>query len=101
MAEARKRGLGQLEAVALIVAPAAQVHRLVLARLDLHPEQLDEEAQALVRERREQLRVADVGEVVDRFGTTSFMASLARLLEPRAQAVELVRQRARLELGRA
>ena len=58
--------LGQLQAVGLVVAPAAQVHRLALAVLDLHPEQLDEEAQALLRERRQQLGVADVGEVVDR-----------------------------------
>src|SRR5262249_19722129 len=60
------RSLGQLQAVALIVAPTAQVHGLPFARLDLHPEQLDEEPQAVVRERRQQLGMADVGEVVDR-----------------------------------
>ena len=86
VAEAGPLGLGQLEAVALVVAPAAQEHRLPLARLHLHPEHLLEEAQALVRLGREQLGVADVGHVVD--------PSLA--LHARAQAVEVVGQRARL-----
>ena len=67
MAEPREGCLGQLQAVALVVTPPAQKHGLSLTRLDLHPEQLDKEAQALVRERREQLRVPDVREVVDRF----------------------------------
>jgi len=33
--------------------------------LDLHPEQLDEEPQALLGERRQELGVGDVGEIVD------------------------------------
>ena len=60
------RRLGQLQAVAQVVAPAAQVDRLPLARLLLHPEHVDEEAQALLRLRREQLGVADAGDVVER-----------------------------------
>ena len=39
---------GELQAVALVVAPAAQEDRLPLARLDLHPHDVDEEAQALL-----------------------------------------------------
>jgi hypothetical protein len=70
VAQAGALRLGQLEAVALIVAPAAQEHGLPLARLDLHPEHLLEEAQALVRLGREQLGVADVGDVVDHCPST-------------------------------
>ena len=86
MAEAGQLGLGQLEAVALVVAPAAQVDGLALARLDLHPEHVDEEAQALVGQRRQQLGVADVREVVD--------GSLIAPLDALAQAVEVVGERA-------
>src|SRR5581483_11188157 len=65
VAEARGRRLGQLQAVARPLAPPAQVHGLSLARLLLHPEDVDEEAQALLRLRRQQLGVADAGDVVD------------------------------------
>jgi hypothetical protein len=58
--------LGQLQAVAQVVAPAAQVDRLPLARLLLHPEHVDEEAQALLRGRREQLGMPDPGDLVER-----------------------------------
>ena len=65
VAKPRQLGLGQLEAVALVVAPAAQVHRLTLSLLDLHPEQVDEEPQALLGKWGQQLGVADVRKVVD------------------------------------
>ncbi len=68
VAEPRQRRLGQLQAVAGVVAEAAQEDRLALARLDLHPEHVDEEAQALLRGRRQQLGVADVGKVADGTG---------------------------------
>ena len=71
MAEPGQLGLGQLEAVGLVLAPPAQEHRLAAAVLDLHPEQVDEEVQAVVGKRREQLGVGDVGEVVDRLGHAS------------------------------
>ena len=38
------RGLGQLEGVAQVVAPAAQEHRLPVTRFLLHAEDVDEEA---------------------------------------------------------
>ncbi len=65
MTEAGQLGLGQLEAVGLVLTPPTQEHRLTLLVLDLHPEQLDEERQAVVGERRQQLGVGDVGDVVD------------------------------------
>ena len=63
--------LGELQAVAQVVAPAAQEHRLTVARLLLHPEDVDEEAQALVRPRRQELCVADVRHVVQLLGHRS------------------------------
>ena len=76
--EAGQLGLGQLEAVALVLAPPAQEHRLALAVLDLHAEQLDEELQAVLRERREQLGVGDVGEVVGRLSGHVAASTLSR-----------------------
>src|SRR5262249_24006890 len=55
MAEAGPPGLGQLEAVAQVVAPAAQVDGLPLARLLLEAEHVDEEPAALLPSRRPQL----------------------------------------------
>ena len=60
--------LGQLQAVGLVLAPAAQEYRLALAVLDLHTEQVDEEAQAVVGGRGEELGVGNVGDVVDWLG---------------------------------
>jgi hypothetical protein len=65
---ARGVGLGELQAIALVVAPAAQENRLPLARLDLHPEDVDEEAQALLGLGRQQLGVADVRDLVQGLG---------------------------------
>ena len=73
-------------ALALVVAPAAQVHRLARARLDLHAQHVDEERQALGGLRRQQLDVADVGEVATRRA---------------AQAVEVVGELAGLRAARA
>src|SRR5262245_22385896 len=64
VADAGLLGLGQLQAVAQVIAPAAQVHGLALARLLLHSEDVDEELQALVRLRREELGMADPRDVV-------------------------------------
>jgi hypothetical protein len=58
--------LGELQAVAEVVTPTAQVDRPALARLLLQSEHVDEEAQALVRLRRQKLRMADPGDVVER-----------------------------------
>ena len=63
--------LGELQAVAEVVAPAAQEDGLPVARFLLHAEHVDEEAEALLRLRREQLRVPDPGEVVDRLAHDS------------------------------
>src|SRR5262249_36772269 len=65
VAHARQLRLGELQAVARVVAPAAQEDGLALPRLDLHPEEVDEEGQALVGKRCEQLRVPDVHEIAD------------------------------------
>jgi len=74
VAETGLRRFRQLQAIAEIVAPAAQVDRPALPRLLLHAEHVDEEAQALVRSRGQELRVPDPGDVVQRFGhdSTSF-----------------------------
>src|ERR1700741_5113170 len=71
MAEPGQLGLGQLEAVGLVLAPPAQEHRLARLMLHLHPEQINEEVQAVIGERGEQLGVGDVGEVVDWLGHAS------------------------------
>src|SRR4029079_1354326 len=62
------RRLGELQAVAEVVAPAAQVDRATVAGLLLHPEHLDEEAQALLRLRRQELGVCDVRDLVEVLG---------------------------------
>ena len=81
--------LGELQAVAEVVAPAAQEDGLPVARFLLHAEHVDEEAEALLRLRGEELRVPDPGEVVDR---------LAHGSDEVSQTVEVVRELARLEL---
>src|SRR5205085_7874029 len=55
--------LGQLEAVRLVVAPAAQEDGAVLLGLDLHAEDVDEEAQRLLALRRQQLHRSEVRDV--------------------------------------
>ena len=82
VAEARQPGLGQLQAVALGLAPAAQEHRLAVAVLDLHPEQLDEEPLAGGRERGQQLGVVDVGEVARELVVGGHVAPSTRSRSP-------------------
>src|SRR3954468_4474785 len=53
--EAGRRRLGELEAVALVVAPAAQVRRPAFLALDLHAHHVDEEPQARLRLRGQEL----------------------------------------------
>ena len=57
----------QLERVALVVVPAAQVDGIALAAALGHAHHVDEEAQALVRLGRQQLEMAQMGEVKHRF----------------------------------
>ncbi len=63
VADAGPSRLGQLEAVAPVVSPSAQVRRRPVLRLDLHAEDVDEEPEALLRRRREKLGVVDVREI--------------------------------------
>ena len=63
--EPRLGRLGQLEAVALVVAVPAEEDRLALGRLLLHSQRLDEEAEAALRLRCQKLGVADVREVAE------------------------------------
>ena len=60
------RGRGQLQRRPLVVAEAAQVHRVSRSPGDLHAEDLPEVDEALVRPRRQQLDVREVREVTDR-----------------------------------
>ena len=68
MAEPRLRGLRELQAVAQVVPPAAQVDGLPLPRFLLEPEHVDEEAEALLGLRGQELCVSDAGDVVQRLG---------------------------------
>src|SRR5690606_2492950 len=76
-------GRGELQREALVVPEGPQVDRLVDA-LDLaHAEDVDEGLDALVARRRQQLDVADVGDVVDglrRQGTVLRLRACARPL---------------------
>jgi hypothetical protein len=58
MAEARHIRAGQLERVALVVVPGAQIDRLAAAPALGHPEHVDEEAQALLGFRSQNLQVS-------------------------------------------
>ncbi len=69
MPEAGGARLGQLEAVTLVVSEAAQVDRLALPRLDLHPEDVGEEPETALGIGRQELGVSDVRDVAaTRFG---------------------------------
>ena len=57
----------QLERIALVIVPAAQIDRLALAAADGHAHHVDKEFQALVRLRRQQFHVAEMGEIENRF----------------------------------
>src|SRR6266540_892931 len=71
VSESGLRRLGELEAVTQVVAPAAQEDGLSRARLLLHAEYLDEEAEALLGLRRQQLGVADPRQIVEGLGHES------------------------------
>ncbi len=58
----------QLERIALVIVPAAQVDRLALAAADGHAHHVDKELQALVGLRRQQFHVAEMGEIENRLG---------------------------------
>src|SRR5581483_586987 len=89
MADPALRRLGELERVAEVVAPSAEEDGAALARLLLHPEDVDEEAQALLGLRRKELRVRDASDLVHRLRHGS-------ALDERAQSVEVVREGALL-----
>ena len=66
----------QLQRMALVIVPAAQIDRVALAAALGHAHDVDEEVQALVRLRRQQLDVAEMGEIEDRFGMSSDLVPL-------------------------
>jgi hypothetical protein len=74
----RRGRLRQLQAVPLVVAPAPQEDRLTVARLDLHAQDVDEEAQALLGLRGQQLRMADVRDLVQRRRRRHVSSTIAR-----------------------
>ena len=68
--------LGQLQAVALVVAPAAQVDRLAFPCLLLHPEDVGEEPKRALGLGGEQLGVADAGDLPERLRAHLLATSL-------------------------
>jgi hypothetical protein len=58
---------GQLKRVALVIVPASEIHRLTLPSALGHAEYVHEEAQRFVRLRRQELDMAEMGHVHDRF----------------------------------
>src|SRR5882672_3411119 len=58
----------QLQRIALVVIPAAQVNRLALAAADRHAHHVDEEFQALIGFWSQQFHVAEMGEIENRLG---------------------------------
>ena len=79
------RRLRELQAVAEVVAPAPQEDGLPVARLLLHAEHVDEEAEALLGLRGQELRVPDPGDVVDRLAHRSRRAAADRRGRTRAR----------------
>ncbi len=81
VAEPCLRRLRELQAVAQVVTPPSEEDGLPVARLLLHAEHVDEEAQALLRLRGQKLRVPDPGEVVDRLAHSTSSRRLSRSYE--------------------
>ena len=54
---------GELERVVFVIVPGAQVHRIAAAAALRHAQDVDEKPEAVVRPRRQQLDVREVGEV--------------------------------------
>ena len=67
MAKTGRLRVRQLERITLIVVPAAQVRAAVFFATLCHPHDIDEEAAALLEFRRQQLDMAKMCDVVDRF----------------------------------
>ena len=63
MAETRGLGRSELERIALIVIPGAQIDRFASTSADRHPHDVDEEGEALVGLRRQELEMAEMGNV--------------------------------------
>ncbi|MGX1292226.1 hypothetical protein AB7M75_002134 [Bradyrhizobium ottawaense] len=62
----------QLERIALVIVPAAQVNRLALLAADGHAHDVNEEFQALIGLGRQQLHMAEMSQIEDRFGLHGF-----------------------------
>src|ERR1700722_5732539 len=57
----------QLQAIALVIVPAAQIDRVSEAPAFGHPEHVDEEREAALRRRRQEFDMTEMGDVHDRF----------------------------------
>ena len=68
---------GELERIALIVVPAAQVDAVAFLAALRHPHHVDEELAALLEFRRQDFDMAEMGDVVDRFGCHGFRSFLS------------------------
>ncbi len=66
--EARGGRGGELQRVPLVVVPAAQKDAVTLRAAHRHAHHVAEEGEALLRLRRQQLDMAEMGQVHDRFG---------------------------------
>ena len=65
MADAGCLRCGELQAVALVIVPAAQIDRVALRAAYSHPEHVDEERAALLELGREQFHVPKVRDIED------------------------------------
>ena len=89
---ARRFRRRQLQRIALVIVPAAQIDRLALAAGHGHAHHVDEEFQALVGFWRQQLHVAEMGHVEDRLRRSSrhlleqAVASHRRIVRRRVKA---------------
>ena len=72
VAEAGGLGRGELERIALVVVPAAQIDAVALLAALRHAHHVDEEAAALLEFGREHFDMAEMGDVVDRFALHGF-----------------------------
>ena len=85
-------GLGrrQLQRIALVIVPAAQIDRLALLAADGHAHDVDEEFQALVRFWRQHFHMAEMGEIEDRLWGHCVAPDLGRRA-PRKRSVPVRR----------
>ena len=68
MAHARQLRLGEFQRVKFVIVPAAQIDRATLAAAFGEAEDVDEEMQAFLGLRGENLDVAEMGEFIGAFG---------------------------------